>query len=198
MRIRSARTLVFTRECGQIVAYNYLANSAFVCSHDLLAFLALLDDWTVLEDVPSLAPSIPADELKPTVDALIALQVAFCVLVLFAAGLFVATFDRLSKQPTGFSAERILNLETVTQRPQPPVFWDQVADHLRGVVGVETVALIGWPLMSGESRVGFISINGAPPNEVLSDFLSVSPGWAATMKIPFIDGRDFRGDQATH
>jgi predicted permease len=124
--------------------------------------------------------------------ALIALQVTFCFLVLFATGLFVATFDRLSKQPTGFSAERILNLETVTQRPQPPAFWEQVAEYLRAVPGVETVALIGWPLMSGESRVGFISINGAPPNEVLSDFLSVSPGWAAAMKIPFIDGRDFR------
>ena len=48
--------------------------------------------------------------------ALIAVQVAFCFLVHFVAGLFVATFDRLSNQPTGFSAERILNLETVTQR----------------------------------------------------------------------------------
>ena len=45
--------------------------------------------------------------------ALIALQVAFCFVVLFVAGLFAATFDRLSHQPTGFSAERILNLEAV-------------------------------------------------------------------------------------
>jgi predicted permease len=154
-----------------------------------------------------LAPALRASAVQPVsalkggedprsrrrvMHALIALQVAFCFLVLFVAGLFVATFDRLSKQPTGFSAERILNLETVTQRPQPPVFWEQVAEHLRAVPGVETVALIGWPLMSGESRNGFISINGAPPNEVLSDFLSVSPGWTAAMKIPFIDGRDFR------
>jgi len=71
MRIRSARTLVFTRECGEIVAFNYLANSAFACSHDLLAFLALLDDWTPFEDVAGLVPSIPADELRPMVDALI-------------------------------------------------------------------------------------------------------------------------------
>jgi SagB-type dehydrogenase family enzyme len=71
MRIRSARTLVFTRECGEIVAFNYLANSAFACSHDLLAFLSLLDDWTQLEEVADLVPSIPSDELKSTVDALI-------------------------------------------------------------------------------------------------------------------------------
>ena len=71
--------------------------------------------------------------------------------MLFVAGLFVATFDRLSNQPTGFSAERLLTLDTVTQRPQPPVFWDQVAEHLRTVPGVETVALAGWPLLSGDS-----------------------------------------------
>jgi ABC-type lipoprotein release transport system permease subunit len=67
-----------------------------------------------------------------------------------------------------------------------------VAEHLRTVPGVETVALIGWPLMSGESRVGSISIGGAPPTEFLSDFLLVSPGWIDVMKIPLIDGRDFR------
>jgi hypothetical protein len=124
--------------------------------------------------------------------ALIAVQVAFCFVVHFTAGLLVSSFDRLASQPVGFSAERILNLEAVTQRPQPPVFWDQVADHLRTVPGVEKVALIGWPLLSGESAVGNISINGAPPTDVYSDFVSVSPGWADAMKIPFLDGRDFR------
>jgi predicted permease len=124
--------------------------------------------------------------------ALIGVQVAFCFVVLFVAGLFAATFDRLRNQPTGFSAERILNLEALTQRPQPPAFWDQVVEHLRAVPGVEKVALAGWPLMSGESAVGFISIAGAPPTDVFSDFLRVSPGWTDAMRIPLIDGRDFR------
>jgi predicted lysophospholipase L1 biosynthesis ABC-type transport system permease subunit len=47
-------------------------------------------------------------------------------------------------------------------------------------------------MMSGESNVGGISINSGPPSEVLSDFLTVSPGWADTMKIRLLDGRDFR------
>jgi hypothetical protein len=38
--------------------------------------------------------------------ALVAVQAAFCFLVLFVVGLFVATFERLSNQPTGFSADR--------------------------------------------------------------------------------------------
>ena len=171
----------------------------------VLAFgLALASGVTFLF---GLAPALHASAVKPAsalkggedphsrrrmMHTLIALQIAFCFVVHFVAGLFVATFDKLSNQPTGFSAERILNLEAVTQRPQPPAFWDQVAEHLRAVPGVETVALTVWPLMSGESAVGDISINGAPPSEVFSDFLYVSPGWIDTMRIPFIDGRDFR------
>lgn len=123
---------------------------------------------------------------------LIAAQVAFCFLILFLTGLFVATAQRLSHQPTGFSAERILNLETVTRQPQPQVFWDQVAEHLREVPGVESVAMTVWPMMSGESWVNDIGVHGGAPSEVVSDFLSVSPGWFDVMRIPILDGRDFR------
>lgn len=127
---------------------------------------------------------------RPLMGALIAVQVAFCFLVLFVAGLFVTTFDRLSHQSTGFSAERLLTLDTVTKSPQAPAFWDQVADHLRTVRGVEKVALAGWPLLDGNGWNGFVSANGAPPSPVLAYFLSVSPGWAETMKIPLVGGRD--------
>jgi predicted permease len=153
--------------------------------------------------IPALRASAikPASALKGGEDprsrrrlmhVLIAVQVAFCFLVLFVAGLFVATFDRLSHQPTGFSAERLLTLETVTKSPQESAFWEQVTNHLRTVPGVEKVALAGWPLLDGNGWNGFVAVNGAPPSPVLGYFLSVSPEWADTMKIPFIDGRDFR------
>jgi len=152
--------------------------------------------------IPALRASAikPANALKGGEDprsfgrlmhALIAAQVAFCFLVLFVAGLFVTSFDRLSHQFTGFSAERLLTLDTVTKSPQASAFWDQVADHLRSVPGVEKVALAGWPLLDGNGWNGFVSANGAPPSPVLAYFLSVSPGWAETMKIPLVGGRDF-------
>jgi len=53
--------------------------------------------------------------------------------------------------------------------------------------------MAGWPLLSGNGWNGFVSINGAP-GDVLAYFLGVSPGWLETMKIPLIDGRDFRAD----
>ena len=154
-----------------------------------------------------LTPALRASSVKPasalkggedphtrrrTMHVLIAAQVAFCFLVLFVAGLFAATFERLSNRPLGFVADRLLTLDTVAQRDEPPVFWDQVADHLRRVPGVESVALAGWPLLGGGGWNGFVSVNGAPPGPILAYFLAVSPGWVDTMKIPFIDGRDFR------
>jgi len=50
--------------------------------------------------------------------ALIAVQVAFCFLVLFVAGLFAATFDRLSHRPMGFSADSILTLDARAPQAQ--------------------------------------------------------------------------------
>jgi predicted permease len=154
-----------------------------------------------------LAPALRASAVKPAsalkggedphsqrrlMHALIAAQVAFCFLVLFVAGLFAATFNRMANQPTGFSTERILTLDTVAQRPQPAAFWDQLTEHLRAVPGVETVALAGWALLSGLGSNGFVAIDGGPPREEFNYFLPVSPGWIDAMKIPLIDGRDFR------
>jgi len=123
--------------------------------------------------------------------ALIAVQVAFCFLVLFVAGLFVTTFQRLSHQSVGFSADRVLVLDTTAKTPQPVEFWEQVAEHLRSVQGVETVALTDSPLLGGSSWNNFISVNGAPTNGVLSYMRAASPGWLDAMKIQLIDGRDF-------
>jgi predicted permease len=154
-----------------------------------------------------LLPALRASDVKPAsalkggddphsrrrlMHALIAVQVAFCFLVLFIGGLFVATFDRLSHQPLGFSAERLLVLETAAQPAQPTVYWYQVAQHLRDLPGVESVALAGWPLLGGNGANGFVAVNGGPVHELLAYFLPVSRGWLDTMKIPLIDGRDLR------
>ena len=127
--------------------------------------------------------------------ALIAVQVAFCFLVLFVAGLFVNSFDRLSNQALGFSPDRVLNLETLARRPQLPAYWDKVADNLRAVPGVEKVAITGWPILSGESSVSDVAVDGGPPSEVVNEVIRITPGWATAMSIPFLGGRDFRASE---
>jgi predicted permease len=186
------------------------------------ARLDLPADWRVMAFAMALSigvtflfgllPALRASAVKPAgalrggddphsrrrlMHALIAVQVAFCFVVHFAADGFVSTLDNLSNQPTGFSSERLLDLDVVANLPQPTELWFQAAGHLRALSGVESVAIAGWPLLSGNGSNGFVSVNGAPPHELLAYFLNVSPGWLDTMKIPLIDGTDFRrGDTA--
>ena len=153
-----------------------------------------------------LVPALRASSVKPIsavkgddaqthpalMHGLIAAQVAFCFLVLFVAGLFVTTFERLSNKPVGFSPQRLLLLETISRSAQPAVYWDQVQDHLRNMPGVERVSQAAWPLLKGVGWNDSISVNGAPPSIDLAYFLNVSPGFFETMKIPMLAGRDFR------
>lgn len=127
----------------------------------------------------------------------IALQVAFCCLVLFLSSLFVASFQRLQNRPLGFSTDRLLLLETVAGKGQLPGVWNQTAEALRAVPGVNSVAISGWPLLGRIQINSDISVNGALPSPTPAFFLNVSPGWLSTMKIPLVSGRDFRPQDAS-
>ncbi len=158
-----------------------------------------------------LVPALRASGVKPAnalrggddpharrhmVNGMIAAQVAFCFLVVFVGGLFVATFNKLSHVPLGFSPDGVITLETVTTHALPPAAWQQMADHLRTLPGVQSVALAGWPLMGDFRHNEPISIHDGPPSNVFAFFLGTSPGWLDTMKIPLLSGRDFRDTDA--
>jgi len=156
-----------------------------------------------------LLPALRASSVKPAsilkggddphsrqrlMHGMVALQVAFCFLVLFVAGLFVTTFERLSNKPTGFSTDRILLLKTTSRPAQSTLIWDQMADHLRSMPGVERVSQASWALLEGNGWNDSISVNGGPPSVDLAYFLNVSPGFLETMRIPLISGRDLRDE----
>lgn len=185
------------------------------------ARLALPADWRVLAFgialtvgvvlLFGLVPALRASSVQPAsvlkggddphsrrrvMQGMVTAQVAFCFLVLFVAGLFVATFRSLSNQPLGFSPDHLLVLQTTSRPAQPQIYWNQVAEQLGTMPGVERVAQAGWPLMTGYGWNDSISLNGGPPSIDLAYFLSVSPGWMDTMKIPLRDGHDFRNNDA--
>ena len=122
---------------------------------------------------------------------LMGVQVAFCFLVLFVASLFVATFQRLSHESTGFSADGVLAVDTVTNRPQSLAYWNQLLDYLHHIEGVEAVGMSDAPLLSGSNWNNSISVDGQPSNGTTTYMRRVSPGWIGALKIPLLDGRDF-------
>ena len=180
------------------------------------ARLQLPMDWRVMEFGAALAlavtvafgllPALRASGVRPAsvlkggddpharkrlAHTLVAAQVAFCFVVLLVAGLFVSTYDQLAHQPTGFSSERLLVLQSVTATPQPTVYWEQVAAHLRSVPGVEQVGLADHALMDGYSWNGGVSLRGETPGPTLTYYRATAPGWLEAMRIPLLAGRDF-------
>ncbi len=127
---------------------------------------------------------------RRTTHGTIAVQVAFCFLVLFTAELFVKTFQRLSHITLGYSPQGLLLLDSVAPNGKLPQAWEQVADVLRAKPGVERVAESGWPLMAA-SWNNAVAVNGGPPSVDLVYFLPVSPGWFETMRMQVMAGREF-------
>lgn len=126
-------------------------------------------------------------------NSLIAVQVAFCMLVHFAAGLFVSTFRKLTEQPTGFTAENLLVLVTASKNTEQPANrWREVAQELRSNPGVKEVAMSDFALMFGFSWTSVIRIPGKEHGVIAPYVLGVSPGFLQTMRTPLIDGRDLR------
>jgi predicted permease len=186
------------------------------------ARLALPADWRVLAFAIALAlavtllfglaPALRASAVRPvnalkggedphsrrrSMNTLVAAQVAFCFLVHFVSGLFVSSFDRLANQATGFTSDRVLVLDTVANGPQPHARWDQVLEKLRSMTGVESVGLSRWALLSGSGWNQDVWANGRSPGgtTLTPYFHGISPGWLDAMKIPLLDGRDFRAGE---
>lgn len=125
-------------------------------------------------------------------NGLVALQVAFCFLVLFVAGMFVATFQRLSHAPLGFASKGLLTVETYAQQGQTPMEWERAADQLRRTPGIESVAYAGWPLLDGNSVDNFVTLPGGRTVDTDAYFMKVSSSWLQEMKIPLVRGRYFQ------
>jgi putative ABC transport system permease protein len=156
-----------------------------------------------------LIPALRASEVRPSsalkggekprtgirwMQGMIAAQVGFCFVVLFAAGLFVSTLVRLTRQPLGFSPEQLLVVDAESRQPQAPVKWEQIAQQLSQMPGVQSASLESWPLLSGGLMTRFISVNSVTWKSQPVYFLRVSPGWLGTMRIPLLSGRDLRAE----
>ncbi|MBI1897160.1 MAG: ABC transporter permease [Acidobacteria bacterium] len=129
---------------------------------------------------------------------LLSAQVAFCVTVLFVAGLFLVTFHRLSTRPLGFSPDNLLVMDVSAQGQLPPEAWFHAADELRGAPGVLSVGASGWPLLSGNRWTGAVRLPGQRAEAQGPYMLDVSPNYFAVMGIALIAGRDFRRGDRQH
>jgi len=129
---------------------------------------------------------------KRLMHGMIAAQVAFCFLIVFFAGIFVTSFQRLSNRPLGFDPGHVVLAETISAKPLPDPVWYAISQSLRSVPGVENEALCGRALLEGGSWSQFISIHGAAISATPTHIVTPAPGWLQTMKIDLLRGRDLQ------
>jgi predicted permease len=124
---------------------------------------------------------------------LVAAQVTFSLMVLFVGGLLLVSFQRLMRLDLGFvkSGVALLTTRTSSQREaqSAPLAGQLVLDRIRQVPEVEAASASGWALFSGSVGGVWVQVPGGA--RVESSFLSVSPGFFATMRIRVLEGREF-------
>jgi predicted permease len=156
------------------------------------------DPWTTLKDtVGAIAGGGGSLFLRK---GLVTAQVALSFLLLFGAGLFVRSLQNLQTTDTGIALE---NLVTFQLSPalsgynddRADIFYQSLLERLRSAPGVQSAGRAGVSLLSGDEWDSTMSVEGhkAADGEDMQAYMNaVSPGYFATMKIPLLEGRDFR------
>ena len=131
--------------------------------------------------------------------AAVGVQIAFSVLLLGGAGLFVRTLQHLRDQPVGWDTRNVANFSldpTISGygEDRTPLIIKAALDALERVPGVQMAAGTDDPELMGNSETNGFTVQGYKPAEGESmGFESpwVTPGFFATMRQPLLAGREF-------
>jgi predicted permease len=132
---------------------------------------------------------------------LVAAQVGLSVVLLAGAALLIASFVRLSRQPSGFNADHLwvggVGLPPA-QYPDPEArarFVERLLAELKTTPGLESVGIgDGVPLNGNSSSSPYARVDGNPVpvnQRPLGLTRAISPGFLKTFSIPLLAGRDF-------
>ena len=138
--------------------------------------------------------------------ALVAVQVALCLVLVIGAGLFVRTFTSLTGQSTGVDRDRVLVVDIDARRSahasseRGATLYNRVVEAVRALPGVADASFSAVTPVSNntwdtliENPVG-LSLAREDRRVYKNE---VSPAWFSTYGIPFVSGRDFEvRDQA--
>jgi predicted permease len=161
------------------------------------------DPWTTMKDtMGSIAGTRGSLFLRK---GLVTAQVALSFLLLFGAGLFVRSLQNLKTADTGVALDNLVTFQLSPSLSGYDVdrgnlFYQQVLERLRAAPGVTAAAVAAVPILAGNEWDSSVVVEGhqAKDGENMQAFMNaLSPGYFETMKIPILEGRDFRPGDAT-
>ena len=132
--------------------------------------------------------------------ALVISEIALAVVLVVGAGLLIRSLWRLRVVNPGFDPEGLVTfyISPPPPRAQDPVrlaaLYTQVEDAARALPGVTSVALTNFTPLAGGGLPSPVEIPGRAPDPLRDPrvwFMTVSPGYFRTMRIPVRAGREF-------
>ena len=124
--------------------------------------------------------------------ALIVSQIAFTLLILVSAGLFVRTLSNLQSIQLGFNSEQLLTFELNARQagyrdPEIMTFYDRLRAEFAAIPGVRNVTISGSALIgAGMSGTNVAVTGGLTKN---SHVLMIGSDFFRTLQIPLLRGR---------
>ena len=124
-------------------------------------------------------------------------QTALTLALLVGAGLLIRTMNNISLVRSGFATSHVLTMSVTAVQGDWLAFHHQALERVSAIGGVEAAAFAWGVPLTGNDWQSSLDIEGVPPATKGSDRLklplrSVTPGYFALLKLPVIEGRDFR------
>src|SRR5262249_28290983 len=134
--------------------------------------------------------------------ALVAAQMAFCLLLLVVAALFTRSFRSLVRTDIGFDREHVLTARldvrgagyTSAERPE---LYRRLADALRVLPGVASVSFSLTGPLGGSQRISSLSVEGytrGPKEQLRTNEEIVTDRYFDTMGLKILEGRAFQAE----
>lgn len=147
--------------------------------------------------MPALKNGRAGGSRRRTQQVLVVAQIAMSFLILFAAGLFVRTLDKLHSIQLGYARENILlfslNARQAGHRdPEIATFYTDLRKRFEAIPGVNSASLSHSSIISagfaratvkGAMKIGTVTIDGAR-------VMVTGPRFLTTMQIPILAGRE--------
>ena len=132
--------------------------------------------------------------------ALVAAQMAFCLLLLVVAGLFARSLRSLTMTDLGFDRDRVLTARVDTRGAgysddERQALYRRLVERLQALPGVQSVSLSANGPLWGSQRISSLSVEGykaGPDEQLRTNEEIVTDRYFETVGLRLIEGRLFR------
>ena len=134
--------------------------------------------------------------------ALVAAQMAFCLLILVVAALFSRSFRTLTQTDIGFDREHVLTARVDVRGAgyspdERQALYRRLVEALQAIPGVQSVSLSSNGPLWGSQRISSLSVEGHTPGRderLRTNEEIVTDRYFETMGLRILDGRGFRAE----